>query len=169
MVAYAAIALGGSAGSRWSYSGEGFFFLQRVLERITGQGIGTIVRERVLTPLGMARSASPDAHRPTARPSRGGGTRVDDARPALRTCPRDHPVSLVPNAAASLMTTANDFARPAAAGGGAHPPREMTPQGGRTIGGAGHRPGTHGTSRAAWRWGGQPGTGSSPTAPGVRG
>jgi len=44
-------------GTRWSYSGEGFFFLQRVIEKLTGKAIGELVRERVLTPLGMKRSS----------------------------------------------------------------------------------------------------------------
>jgi CubicO group peptidase (beta-lactamase class C family) len=44
-------------GSRWSYSGEGYFFLQRVLEKLTGRALGVLVRERVFQPLGMARSA----------------------------------------------------------------------------------------------------------------
>ena len=44
-------------GERWSYSGEGYFFLQRVLEKVTGRGVGDVVRERVLAPLGMTRSS----------------------------------------------------------------------------------------------------------------
>lgn len=44
-------------GTRWSYSGEGFFFLQRVLEQVTGKAVGTLMRERVFAPLGMTRSS----------------------------------------------------------------------------------------------------------------
>lgn len=44
-------------GSRWSYSGEGFFFLQRVMEHLTGKSLGAVLRERVFTPLGMTRSS----------------------------------------------------------------------------------------------------------------
>jgi CubicO group peptidase (beta-lactamase class C family) len=44
-------------GTRWSYSGEGFFFLQRIAEQVTGHAVGTIVRERVLDPLGMTHSS----------------------------------------------------------------------------------------------------------------
>ncbi len=44
-------------GTRWSYSGEGFFFLQRVLEKVSGKAIGALVRERVFAPLGMSRSS----------------------------------------------------------------------------------------------------------------
>ena len=44
-------------GTRWSYSGEGFFFLQRVVEKLTGKGMALLARERVFEPLGMKRSS----------------------------------------------------------------------------------------------------------------
>jgi CubicO group peptidase (beta-lactamase class C family) len=44
-------------GTRFSYSGEGYYFLQRVVERVTGRGILRLTRERVFEPLGMRRSA----------------------------------------------------------------------------------------------------------------
>jgi CubicO group peptidase (beta-lactamase class C family) len=44
-------------GSRFGYSGEGYYFLQRVVERVTGRGILRLTRERVFEPLGMRRSA----------------------------------------------------------------------------------------------------------------
>jgi CubicO group peptidase (beta-lactamase class C family) len=44
-------------GSRWSYSGEGFFFLQRIIEKITGRSVSQLARERVFDPLGMKRSS----------------------------------------------------------------------------------------------------------------
>lgn len=44
-------------GSRWSYSGEGFFFLQRVIEKLTGKSFSLHARERVFQPLGMTRSS----------------------------------------------------------------------------------------------------------------
>jgi CubicO group peptidase (beta-lactamase class C family) len=44
-------------GKEFSYSGEGFFYLQRVVEQITGQGIGRYMREQVLQPLGMPDSS----------------------------------------------------------------------------------------------------------------
>lgn len=43
-------------GSRWSYSGEGYYFLQRVVEEVTGRGMLRLTRERVFEPLGMHRS-----------------------------------------------------------------------------------------------------------------
>lgn len=41
---------------RFQYSGEGFYYLQRVLERITGRGFEEYMQERVLKPLGMTTS-----------------------------------------------------------------------------------------------------------------
>ncbi len=40
-------------GSRWSYSGEGFFHLQRIVEKVAAKSVGQVLRERVFTPLGM--------------------------------------------------------------------------------------------------------------------
>ncbi len=44
-------------GTRWSYSGEGYFFLQRILEMLTGKSLGQLARERVFEPLGMKRTS----------------------------------------------------------------------------------------------------------------
>ena len=44
-------------GARWQYSGEGFFFMQRILEKLSGKAIGQLARERVFAPLGMTRSS----------------------------------------------------------------------------------------------------------------
>ena len=41
-------------GSRFQYSGEGFFHLQRVVEHITGAGFESIMQERIFKPLGMS-------------------------------------------------------------------------------------------------------------------
>jgi len=43
-------------GERFQYSGEGFYYLQRVLETITGRGFEEYMQERVLKPLGMVNS-----------------------------------------------------------------------------------------------------------------
>ncbi|AQG81341.1 serine hydrolase domain-containing protein [Spirosoma montaniterrae] len=40
-------------GTRYSYSGEGLYLLQFVLEQITGKGLETLAQERVFTPFGM--------------------------------------------------------------------------------------------------------------------
>ncbi|MGH7679490.1 MAG: serine hydrolase domain-containing protein [Gemmatimonadaceae bacterium] len=44
-------------GSRFGYSGEGFYYLQRVVEKVTDTGILTLTRDRVFKPFGMARSS----------------------------------------------------------------------------------------------------------------
>ena len=43
-------------GERFQYSGEGFYYLQRVLETITGRGFEEYMQERVLRPFGMTTS-----------------------------------------------------------------------------------------------------------------
>lgn len=43
-------------GEGFQYSGEGFYYLLRVLETITGRGFEEYVQERVLKPIGMANS-----------------------------------------------------------------------------------------------------------------
>ena len=43
-------------GTGFSYSGEGFFYVQRVIEEITGQSIESFLQEKVLLPLGMKNS-----------------------------------------------------------------------------------------------------------------
>ncbi len=43
-------------GSRFSYSGEGFLYLQHVVERITGMEFEEFIQKTVLEPLGMSQS-----------------------------------------------------------------------------------------------------------------
>ncbi|HEX6049944.1 MAG TPA: serine hydrolase domain-containing protein [Gemmatimonadaceae bacterium] len=129
-------------GSRFSYSGEGFFFLQRVAEKLTGKGLSRLARERVFEPLGMRSSsfiwrpeldatlASPHSNRGVAFDSHHvriakafralgpqSGRTVDDwtnedVERAMPSADANLPVLpnfLVPNAAASLMTSARDY------------------------------------------------------------
>ena len=129
-------------GSRWGYSGEGFFFMARIAEKLTGRSFGQLARERVFAPLGMKRTsmallpelepylAAPHSGRgdpvqPFGRPAqlelrkalaaRGepvDNAKTEDAEQALRTADPSAPVlpnNLNPNAAASMLTTANDF------------------------------------------------------------
>lgn len=131
-------------GSRWSYSGEGYFFLQRLLEARTGRSISRLLRERVLQPLGMTRSAilwSPALDAMLASPHTGRGAPIESfhvrtvrlARAALekegkaaedwtvaeaeRLWPtlaggnNALPNNLLPNVAASLLTSARDYGR----------------------------------------------------------
>lgn len=44
-------------GNKFGYSGEGFFWLQRVVEEITGIPSARLVRQEVLDPLGLGRSS----------------------------------------------------------------------------------------------------------------
>ena len=43
-------------GSRFQYSGEGFYYLQRAVEKIMGMGFEKYLQERLLVPLGMTSS-----------------------------------------------------------------------------------------------------------------
>jgi CubicO group peptidase (beta-lactamase class C family) len=43
-------------GTRFRYSGEGLFWLQLVVEKITGKGLDALLRERLFEPAGMTRS-----------------------------------------------------------------------------------------------------------------
>ena len=40
-------------GSRFGYSGEGYFYLQRVVEKLTGKSLPLLARERLFEPLGL--------------------------------------------------------------------------------------------------------------------
>jgi CubicO group peptidase (beta-lactamase class C family) len=44
-------------GTEFSYSGEGFFYLQRVVETLTDRPFARFMRDHVLAPLGMTRSS----------------------------------------------------------------------------------------------------------------
>jgi CubicO group peptidase (beta-lactamase class C family) len=44
-------------GQKWGYSGEGYVYLQRAVETITGEPIQSFVQETVFGPLGMTRSS----------------------------------------------------------------------------------------------------------------
>lgn len=89
-------------GVRFSYSGEGFFYLQKVVEAITGQKLHTLAADLVLRPFGMTRSSMIwdfrfDTNRAYPHDAFG--------RPALGYKPGEA------NAAWSLQTTAADFGR----------------------------------------------------------
>ena len=129
-------------GSKFSYSGEGYFFLQRVVEKLTGKGLPRLARERVFDPLGMKSSgfiwrpeldtalASPHTNRGQPMDSfnaRSGKAfaglvaemgkpveewTADDVEKALPRMDANIPVlpnNMMPNAAASLLTTARDY------------------------------------------------------------
>ncbi|MBK7931166.1 MAG: serine hydrolase [Bryobacterales bacterium] len=128
-------------GSKFQYSGEGYFYLQRILEEVTGQGFGQLLAELVMKPAGMTDSTlvwDPATLHRTALPhNRRGEPRQnwDKSARALRDYaaklgkPVEHlryadyaaftrdsgnpplPNWMLPNAASSLITSANDYAR----------------------------------------------------------
>jgi CubicO group peptidase (beta-lactamase class C family) len=89
-------------GERFSYSGEGFVFLAAVVERITGETTEAFVRRRVFEPLGMTSSSLVWQERYEQLKVHGHGVLGEVAG-------RNTPWRA--NAAASLQTTARDYAR----------------------------------------------------------
>lgn len=88
-------------GERFSYSGEGYIYLQQVVEKITGKPLNEYMTEVVFRPLGMTRSSyvwRPDFDALTA-------TGYDsDGKPTELEKPTEA------GAASSLNTTARDYA-----------------------------------------------------------
>jgi CubicO group peptidase (beta-lactamase class C family) len=88
-------------GERFSYSGEGFVYLQTVVEEITGKPLNEVMSELVFTPLGMNSSSyvwRPDFDERTA-------TGHDADALTNKLWKPDHA-----NAASSLNCTARDYA-----------------------------------------------------------
>jgi CubicO group peptidase (beta-lactamase class C family) len=130
-------------GEEFSYSGEGYFYLQRVVEALSGKPFERLMREQVLDPLDMKQSsyvwqpefesrmaAGYDGHenrldvqaaigRRTLAIARDWGKpltewRYDDSARAVQLVNPQWPVIplyMVPNAAASLLTTVSDYAK----------------------------------------------------------
>jgi len=89
-------------GSRFSYSGEGFLYLQRVIEAITGEAIDQLIERLVFEPFFMTQSSfvwQSKLGKNRALPHDAFGKVALSYKPAE------------PNAAWSLQTTAADFAR----------------------------------------------------------
>ncbi len=89
-------------GTRYLYSGEGFVFLQRVIEHLTGTDYDTHLRLSLLEPLGMTRSRHVwlDAWKTNAAAGHDDAGRVKSGRRFY----------LKPNAAYTLYTTPRDYA-----------------------------------------------------------
>lgn len=89
-------------GTRFSYSGEGFVWLQRVVEETTGESIDALMQRLVFGPLGMHDSSyvwRPQFDGNHADPHDAAVSPGTKARPAMA------------NTAHSLQTTASDYAR----------------------------------------------------------
>ncbi len=89
-------------GTRFSYSGEGFHWLQKAVEAVTGETIDVLSRRLVFEPLGMHRSSfiwRPDFDANFAEGHDGMATPVAMRKP------------IVAHAAFSLLTTPADYAR----------------------------------------------------------
>jgi len=130
-------------GQGFQYSGEGYYYLQRVIEVLTGSGFTGYMQDQVLKPLGMVNStflwtaASEErcswGHNGRLEPREGFSARRgrayrelaekwakplatwkhEDAVRAHESIEKDSPArpdSLLPNAAASLLSTANEYA-----------------------------------------------------------
>ncbi len=93
-------------GARHEYSGEGYEYLRRALERKTGQTLPELVAEQILHPLSMGRTSlgwSDNLGDDVVTGFDEAGEPIDTGLRARR-----------PNAAANLMTTVDDYARFAA-------------------------------------------------------
>jgi CubicO group peptidase (beta-lactamase class C family) len=89
-------------GERFSYSGEGFLWLQQVVEAATGESFNSVMARLVFDPLEMRRSSyvwRADFEADYARPHDAQPTPSDKRRPTK------------PRSAATLHTTAADYAR----------------------------------------------------------
>ena len=89
-------------GERFSYSGEGFVYLQKVVAAITGKPLNEYMTEAVFTPLGMASSSY------VWRPDYDARTAIGhdfSGQPTNKRKPKDA------NVAYTLHTTAADYAR----------------------------------------------------------
>ncbi len=91
-------------GTRFSYSGEGFVYLAKVIEHVTGEKFNDFMQRMVFTPLGMTSSSyvwrvSYDTLKTVSHNARGEVVRQNKLSPNTA------------NAAASLHTTAQDYGR----------------------------------------------------------
>jgi len=89
-------------GSRFSYSGEGFLYLQRAVETLTGESLETHMQKNVFGPLGMTQSSY--IWQPAYTTTQAYGHDAEGIA-IERTTP------FFPNAAFTLHTTALDYAK----------------------------------------------------------
>lgn len=140
-----------SPGSRWGYSGEGFCYLQRVVEHLTGAPLHRYIADAVLRPLGMDHSTLSWEDVDQGRLAVGHG-------PNGKTRPRFRPPHKKA-AAGGLFTTVGDYLR-FLVDSLSHTPDAPEPQvwiddglGWRLGWGVEDTP----RGRALWQWGNDPG------------
>jgi CubicO group peptidase (beta-lactamase class C family) len=90
-------------GERFSYSGEGFVFLQKVLEKITGESLEEYFRKNVFIPLGMKQSTFNWINNKSEK-LKAFGHNVDGF-------PIENQEGILPNSAFTLQTNALDYAK----------------------------------------------------------
>ncbi|MFL6253471.1 MAG: serine hydrolase domain-containing protein [Pyrinomonadaceae bacterium] len=110
-------------GRHFTYSGEAYVYLQRVVERLTGQSLDDYARRNLFEPFGMADSSYAWEERFETRAARSfdEAGRIDRslmwdyahgaATPPTASAAADAPELAMPNAASGLYTTAADYAR----------------------------------------------------------
>jgi len=89
-------------GTKWKYSADGYFYLQRVVEHLKGGTLDALMQREVLEPLGMTHSAM--IWRPAFENVMASGHGLLGRPEATRRRTEAH-------AGASLYTTAGDYAR----------------------------------------------------------
>ena len=91
-------------GTQYGYSGEGFVFLQKTVERVTGRSLDELARREVFEPLGMTRSSY-------VWQARFAGNAAYARNWLWQVAPANRYTQAEANAAASLLTTATDYAQ----------------------------------------------------------
>lgn len=91
-------------GTEYGYSGEGFVFLQKTVERVTGHSLDELARREVFEPLGMTRSSY-------VWQERFAGNAAYAKNWLWQVAPANRYTQAEANAAASLLTTATDYAQ----------------------------------------------------------
>ncbi len=95
--------VGFDPGTEFQYSGEGFLFLQRVVEKLTDTPMESMMQERLIRPLGMANTSYvwQDAHRVLAAAGHNRDGHVMEG---------DRRIYTSPNSAFTLYTTPSEYA-----------------------------------------------------------
>jgi len=111
-------------GERFSYSGEGFVYLQKVVEQITAKPLNDYMTEAVFTPLGMTSSSylwrddynarAANGHDPDGEPQEKDKPKESNAASSLHTTPRDYAtfLSAILNGKGLRPTTLREMEKP---------------------------------------------------------